>query len=681
MRTHLIRAITIVVLCAGTAANAKYSGGTGDPNDPYKIATAQDMQQIGANSSDWNKHFILVNNVNLARCTQFNIIGTSLENPFQGVFDGNDHKVLNFTWTSTGRNYIGLFGYVVGQVKNLAMENVNVNSGTGYYVGGLVGSNWGTITNCYSTGSVTGDYYVGGLVGINSDTITNCYATGSVSGEFYVSGLVGQNYGTITNCYSTGSVSGYSGVGGLVGDGGGVVNSFWDIQTSGRTTSAGGSGKTTAEMKTASTYFGWNGCGEIIWTINEGSDYPRLLWECKPGQPLPQQQVSDFLEGSGTQDDPYRVSTAEQLNLIGLFTCEWDKHFILVNNVNLAEYTGTQFNIIGTYETKFTGIFDGNDHKVWNFTWTSTGESSVGLFGCVGGQVKNLTMENVNVNVGTGMYVGGLVGINSGTITNCYSTGSVTGSRSVGGLVGYNYSYSGTITNCYSTGSVSVTGWSVGGLVGYNEWGTITNCYSTGSVTGGNYVGGLVGNNDYYGTITNCYSTGSVSGTGDVVGGLVGINGRYSYGTITNCYSTGSVSGGDSVGGLVGETWGGTVTASFWDKDTSGQTTSAGGIPKTTVEMKTKSTFTDAPAGWDFVNIWDICEATNYPRLRWQIPAADFLCPYGVGFADFAVLSSAWQTGPNDSGWDSACDISNPKDSVIDELDLAVFCENWLEEK
>ena len=92
--------------------------------------------------------------------------------------------------------------------------------------------------------------------------------------------------------------------------------------------------------------------------------------------------------------------------------------------------------------------------------------------------------------------------------------------------------------------------------------------------------------------------------------------------------------------------------------------------------MKTMSTFTEA--GWDFVNIWDICEGINYPRLRWQIPAGDFTCPYGVDFEDFAILASAWQTDPNNPNWKPACDISQPKDNFIDELDLAIFCKNWL---
>ena len=146
--------------------------------------------------------------------------------------------------------------------------------------------------------------------------------------------------------------------------------------------------------------------------------------------------------------------------------------------------------------------------------------------------------------------VGGLVGNNYGTITNSYSTGSVTGRGiDVGGLVGV--LINGSITNSYATGSVTGSGNVVGGLVGSNGWGTITNCYSTGSVTGTSYVGGLVGNNG--GTITNSYATGSVTGSGNGVGGLVGYNDN---GTITNSYATGSVTGTSYVGGLVGDSYG-----------------------------------------------------------------------------------------------------------------------------
>jgi hypothetical protein len=170
----------------------------------------------------------------------------------------------------------------------------------------------------------------------------------------------------------------------------------------------------------------------------------------------------------------------------------------------------------------------------------------------------------------------------------------------------------------------------VGGLVGYNSsWCAITNSYSTGNVSGENQVGGLVGDNYWNGKITNCYSTGSVVGN-LLVGGLVGWNRNNS--KITNSYSTGSVEGAENVGGLVGKnTWcvylgncyEDKVLDSFWDIETSGQTTSAGGTGLPTKDMQNTATFTDA--GWDFVgetfngtnDIWFIPQG-DYPRLWWE---------------------------------------------------------------
>ena len=196
--------------------------------------------------------------------------------------------------------------------------------------------------------------------------------------------------------------------------------------------------------------------------------------------------------------------------------------------------------------------------------------------------------------------VGGLVGVNGGNISNCYSTGTVSNAPNsdysrVGGLVGENY---GSISNCYSTSAVS--GECVGGLVGENDGSTI-NCYSTGSVSGFGYVGGLVGLNRY--SISNCYSTGAVSGSG-YVGGLVGRNSGSSY-----------CCGMD----------GGTVSGGFWDVNTSGQTTSDGGTGMTTAQMKTVSTFTSA--GWDFTNgdgnptVW-FMPIGGYLILSWQTGAS-----------------------------------------------------------
>jgi hypothetical protein len=146
-------------------------------------------------------------------------------------------------------------------------------------------------------------------------------------------------------------------------------------------------------------------------------------------------------------------------------------------------------------------------------------------------------------------------------------------------------------------------------------------------------VGGLSGMDDY-GTVSNCYSTGSVSGIG-IVGGLVGYN--CPGGTVTNCYSTGSVSGAFGVGGFVGLN-AATVTSSFWDNQTSGWSTSAGGTGKTTDNMKYVRTYTDntwsvgLTTPWDFVgnpygdvgneDIWNINPPINngYPFLSFFAP-------------------------------------------------------------
>jgi hypothetical protein len=234
------------------------------------------------------------------------------------------------------------------------------------------------------------------------------------------------------------------------------------------------------------------------------------------------------------------------------------------------------------------------------------GVDYVGLFGYVGtgGQIKNLRVEDASIF--GNKYVGGLVGFPyKAAITDCYSTGSVRGNSDVGGLVGVNYY--GTISACYSAGSVSGVGDYAGGLVGRNYFGPITNSYSTGSVSGHDGVGGLVGENDSSGTITKCYSTGSVSGN-YAVGGLVGWNKS-------------------------------TVTASFWDIETSDCNTSAGGTPKTTGEMKTIDTFTDA--GWDFVEIWGIGENQTYPFLRTE-PAGDLSHDKKVDFVDLAIFAINW---------------------------------------
>jgi len=220
--------------------------------------------------------------------------------------------------------------------------------------------------------------------------------------------------------------------------------------------------------------------------------------------------------------------------------------------------------------------------------------------------------------------VGGLVGNNSvGSITDSYSTGRVSGDEVVGGLVGYNADSN--ITMSYSSSDVRSGDWTAGGLVGWNYNGSIATSYSTGTVTGNRLVGGLVGYNAEC-SINTSHSSSEVTGHG-YIGGLVGYN---EDSNITMSYSNGVVTGNENVGGIVGYNWlssldVGSTTFSFWDMESSGQTTSAGGTGLTTVEMQTASTFLQA--GWDFVDetangtedIWWILEGQDYPKLWWEI--------------------------------------------------------------
>ena len=192
----------------------------------------------------------------------------------------------------------------------------------------------------------------------------------------------------------------------------------------------------------------------------------------------------------------------------------------------------------------YTGTFDGKEYAVSGLYFNDSSAVNVSLFGLVGesGSVQNLGM--VDFYFCGEEIVGGVAGENRGTVTNCHTVGTVTGSWNVGGLVGSNFH--GSMQNCYNTGSVSGST-CVGGLVGYNR-GFVQSCYNTGTVNGEINVGGLVGYCSIGCRVTDSYNTGNVSGN-EYVGGIAGDNYES---TINNCYNVGNVSGNEYVGGVVG---------------------------------------------------------------------------------------------------------------------------------
>jgi hypothetical protein len=444
--------------------------------------------------------------------------------------------------------------------------------------------------------------------------------------------ILGDDGGWVANCYATGVVTSGEGslfIGGLVGGLwlGGVSNSFWDVETTGQTTSDGGTGKTTAQMQDINTYLttGWDFIGETvngtsdIWRMSENGGYPvlNIFQGYTPILPV----------GLGTAEEPFLVNNVEELGSVVYYPLAC---YRLDSNVDLSEIVWSTAVI-----PWFGGHFDGNGYVLSNLSVQGGGH--LGLFGVLGENavVTNMRIENVSIQ-GTGDLIGGLVGDNYGSVSNCYITGTVRGNNaaSVGGLVGDN---SGDVTRCYSSGAVNGGG-PVGGLIGLgsathcystatvsgNRYvgglvgfaGNVKYCYSAGEVSGDKYVGGLVGYN-FWNRLTQCYSTGAVNGN-DSVGGLVGYSQN---GNIIHCYSTGVVSGSSNVGGLMGQNERGTVLDCFWDIETSNQNTSAGGIGKTTAAMQDIRTYLDG--GWDFVDeigngthqIWQMPEGGGYPIL------------------------------------------------------------------
>jgi hypothetical protein len=213
-----------------------------------------------------------------------------------GLVGINSQTVRNSysTGSVTGDNYVGgLVGLNFGPVYN--SFSTGTVSGRYDVVGGLVGRNEADVTESFSTGTVSGRDVVGGLVGRNEDTVSNSYSTGNVRGENWIGGLVGYNDddGNVNTTYSTGRVTSVTGddyVGGLVGeDKGDVSKSFWDTETSGQATPNGGTGKTTAEMKSINTFITeWEIRAVNLpdernkgytWNIVEGETYPFLSWQ------------------------------------------------------------------------------------------------------------------------------------------------------------------------------------------------------------------------------------------------------------------------------------------------------------------------------------------------------------------------------------------------------------------
>jgi hypothetical protein len=422
------------------------------------ILTAEHLSAIRNNLSGT---YFLANDIDLLG-NEWTPIGTG-DTPFSGIFDGNGFKIKKLTITQS-QEYVGLFANNSGTIKNLDLENVQINVqgilSSFIYAGSLVANNTGIIENIETiSGSLFArvrggnNGYVGGIIGLHTrdTTLDNLKNNINVSGENTTSmgGIIGYTNSTITitNSINSGSVSGTStNIGGLIGYG---------------------------NIATITT---------ITNSMNSGS--------------VSGTQYVGGLIGRG------QAST-------------------ITNSMNSGSVSGTSTNIGGL-------IGRGQDTTITNSMNSGSVSGTQYVGGLIGyGNITTITNSMNSGSVSGTQYVGGLIGYgNTTTITNSMNSGSVSGtSTNIGGLIGYGNIT--TITNSMNSGSVSGTSNFVGGLIGYGNITTIMNSINSGSVNGGDYVGGLIGSGSASSQLFIYYSInfGSVIATSNItaVGGITGV--------------------------------------------------------------------------------------------------------------------------------------------------------------
>lgn len=540
------------------------------------------------------------------------IIGTNNGNMYSGynesIVSGKDKVGGIIGENSTGGTVTNIVNATSVTGENVSADNVS------QYVGGLVGSNSGSVTNGRNNGTITGTNNVGGMVGINGEnsTLTNLVndSSAAITGEQYVGGIAGDNAGTITtgneetdenvNLINRGTITGQQYVGGVAGSNSGTItNANNDVELNVKDSTATGND--------AAEYFGGI-AGVNTGTINkatntadvnaDGATYVGGIVGKNDGT------LKDMAGNSGNVTGKNYVGGVAGLN---------------TNNKPLdgvkASNTGTVFaTAVGA-----GGIFAVNNANITNSKLTNNGtvignggNGTGGIFGVNTGNISTSSLINeVDGQVIGTNNVGGLIGKNTGTITGgrddadsyykyqIYNNGVINvgtwtdrdgdgvvdvdtkefnaqAGSNIGGLIGNNAVddsdpdnvKTGSLTAGYNTGAINASGsTNVGGIAGSNS-GKIDQVFNTVmvadgaldlngnkqsvAVTGGSYVGGLVGNNS--GTLRNAYNTTSeVNGNAVSTGNLVGTNSgtvQYVYGVANDLIGSGT----DAVNGYVIDT-------------------------------------------------------------------------------------------------------------------------------
>lgn len=302
----------------------------------------------------------------------------------------------------------------------------------------------------------------------------------------------------------------------------------------------------------------------VSWERNDGS-MSHIFYK------LPLKNIE--LQGEGTESSPYIITSPGELDMVRNYPEAW---FVLGNDIDMASFTGVnQSGFIPI--PQFKGNFDGKGHFISNITLHGSG-----IFKEVnGGTIANLSLRNVVLSSTDRADVGAIAGtlMMNSRLINCHveSDFEVTGSR-VGGLVGQAVNSS-VIDRCSFTGCISGASESIGGIVGdMRTSGTVSNSYAKGSVSGKEYVGGIVGSMLNGAIVDNSYALNSVYASAYMAGGIVAEN---SGGQIRHTYATGKIevdtlfeskwfkgTAGGIAGSTVPNTYAGQIKYSFALNDT-----------------------------------------------------------------------------------------------------------------
>ena len=468
-----------------------------------------------------------------------NVYGTDYVGGFLAATTGNAFgKAINCFARGdvAGNKYVGGF---IGRTDVMeitgcyATGNVSAEEFGGGFMGLFV---LGTITSNYCTGNVHSDISAGGFAGgysagLGTQKCENNFSASSVEGNDNVGGFVGYyGRGSIKNSYASGNVRGKTNVGGYVGYKGDVTLTY-DYRYEGQTvtgrTNTYGAAITRTQIRDSS--FVGNVLGSLFRTdTTDPAMQPKLYRygtaQLVPGQPdilIDTPSEPEFAGGDGTPNNPYKVSTAEQLKKVGNYP---NKRFIQICNIDLTDVAAAHGWAILCGTLGFYGTYDGGGYSITGLNADFNQEAYGGLFGINHGSLININI--ISGSVKNALKLGAIAGENSGVIENCASSLSLTVERGsthpltvmAGGITGSNTAL---ILNCCNTGAISVldpdTTIYAGGIAGICRGAAIICCYSTGALDASaatiRNIGGIAGYAERA-VIVNCYYLKDVSGKG-----------------------------------------------------------------------------------------------------------------------------------------------------------------------